>query len=114
MKCNKCGYEDEKELNFCPNCGAKINENVLINNQEQPQTIKLTNPKEDIIGAIMQLLFFFGLGLSVVTLFIGFKGFGLLKNRVINFPMVWGSFAVAIIITVTFGLLYYFKYIKEK
>ena len=29
MKCNHCGYEEETNYKFCPNCGRKIKKNIL-------------------------------------------------------------------------------------
>ena len=116
MKCNNCGFETEKDVNFCPNCGAKLNDDILIpkpENKEESQTLILTNPKLKILDAVVQFLFYFFLGMTIVTLAIGCKGFGLLKKE-INSVAVWVSFAVSLVATIVCGIIYYVKFMREK
>ena len=125
MKCKKCEYEIETELNFCPNCGAKLNEDaetvevkedVLSQKpaeKDESQTVMLTNPKLNIIESVIQFLFYFFLGMTIVTLAIGCKGFGLLK-REINSVAVWVSFAISLVGAIACGIVYYVKFIRKK
>ena len=51
--------------------------------------------------------------MTIVTLAIGCKGFGLLK-REINSVAVWVSFAVSLVATIVCGIIYYVKFMREK
>ena len=121
MKCNKCGYEIENEINFCPNCGAnlkgepqvEVKENIIADKPQEEQVVMLTNPKLNILNAATQFLFYFFLGMSVVSFFIGVKGFGLLK-REINPLAVWISFGISLASTIGVGIFYYIKFMREK
>ena len=137
MKCKKCEYEIETEVNFCPNCGAKLNEeleneteiikqqsgetpdikqNILMEKpekQDENQTVILTNPKLNILNAVVQFIFYFFLGMTIVTLAIGCKGFGLLQREIKSAP-VWASFAVSLVGTIICGIIYYVKFMREK
>ena len=125
MKCEKCGYEMEKQLNFCPNCGANLNgENPqvevkegIINNKiekkEEPEVLILENPKTNLIKMALQFIFYFCLGMSVVTFFIGVKGFGIIKKEP-NPLTVWLSFGICLVASIGIAIFYYIKFMREK
>ena len=114
-----------QKLNFCPNCGNKlvegeptveIKQDALSAKPEKKteETIVLVNPKTNILNAAIQLLFYFCIGMAVVSFFIAFKGFGLIKNREINPLTVWLTFGFSVAGAIGFGIFYYIKFMREK
>ena len=57
MKCKYCGHEQPENFVYCPNCGAKNEENIFENNFEQPDIFDAEPPKSPILKLIQDKLF---------------------------------------------------------
>ena len=84
MYCIKCGNEVNKEMDFCPNCGAKIYHNVIdIVEEEKPTTEKENGPWKNfamtghVLGILALCLFWFaGAGFYLGVFGIVFSSLG--------------------------------------
>ena len=56
--CVNCGKELEENINTCPNCGAKVNnENAtIINNVNVNQTTPITTKREIVLAVILSII----------------------------------------------------------
>lgn len=119
MKCNKCGKEIEKDKNYCPYCGNKVNikNGVNIPTKSIWKAILLSSIITFIIAVILKVIdFYFPLDwfllfdfatmllrISIVTFILGL-GYGfydMIKNKK-SLP-IWYCIILAIIIM--FGII---------
>ena len=114
MKCTNCDFEITTETNFCPNCGAKLNQDAqdapVVHKQELVQVMY----QNELYTTISVLAFYTGIGMALVSLFMIFKGFGLFKDRQINPVTVWVTFGVSVAVALAGGLFYFLKFRNRK
>ena len=111
MKCQNCNLEINQEINFCPNCGAKLNENIssTATRVTKQKLVQVTN-KDEMFTILSVLGLYSGIGMALVSLFFAFKGFGLFADKSINYVTVWVTFGVSIALAVTGALFYFLKF----
>ena len=114
-KCKNCELEINQETNFCPNCGAKLNEKAADapDRVVKQEFVQVTN-KTELYAAASLLALYTGIGMVLVSLFFAFKGFGLFANKTINPVTVWVTFGVAMAVAITGGLFYFLKFRNKK
>ena len=111
MKCNNCNKEIANDLNFCPHCGAKLNDNQTVK-VEKHEFYQVTD-RTELLSSLCQLGLYTGIGMTLVSLFFAFKGFGLF-TKPINPVTVWVTFGVSLAVAITGGLFYFLKFRNKK
>ncbi len=101
MVCKNCGKELREDEKFCGGCGTKAGETAVL------QVGNRLDKKELCLNFTV-LGIYTGLGLALVSLFMIFKGFGLIKREINVTSVGWTlgiSLGVAVICGVAFFLI---------
>lgn len=94
MNCNNCGYKNEKNSNFCMNCGVKL-ENVQ-NIEEEQAKVNDVKQKVSVLSWIAFSLLLIGIFCSICRFNINISNKNILYY-IINLPWIVTSLILAII-----------------
>lgn len=89
MKCKYCGHEQPESFVYCPECGAKHEENIFENEHKQPETFYTEPPKSPALSLIKDKMFFFVCIFMAVGCIFSIAGGGLPLLSILLTVFLW-------------------------